>query len=753
MRWSLHPRHAGPLATVVVVTVTLLAGSRLIALSLRDHSEVAHREAYALATSHAANLEPAFVRLAELADRAAHDLDTGDTGHASPSNTAPSAGRIFWMGSSDEVVGLGPAADLRAAHAIAAEFATAEATHALPAESFLGPVRVGSQWLLAVRAPASGTHGQSAVAYADLDALVASAHLTRLLDAGYDFELVQFEHSGVPRVFASSSLEPLPDPVFASVRLPMTVTPARSLQLGVRPKGGWVPFGLKATEIGLLGFLAWLLGFGTHDLVHALVRTRSSLKVSRRRVHALNERLAAEIEQRIRLQESVDHALLHDTFTGLPNRRAFMDGLDRALKDLRRRRQQRIAVILIDVVRLDLVNHVLGHTAGDELMVQAARRFERNPAARNGTLARWGGDEFALLVTDLDSSRDALRIASDLQHELHEPFQLRRHPLRVSAAIGVTCIESGQRSAEEVMREADVACSAARREDGGRVVLYAPGMAGATPQLVSLEADLHVALEKRQLGLLLQPIVDLRSGRMAGAEALLRWWHPVEGMLAPDRFLGIAEEAGLMVPITRWVIVRASELASDWRHKLPGEQTFYISVNLSPSALQDPGLHEHLATRLEGKGLPPQLLKFELTERALATDVSAAHDSLTRLHEMGFQLVLDNFGSGHSSLGHLQLFPFDAVKIDGPFVHQRDADESRMEIVAALVKIAQSLDLTAIAERVEDPLSATELEEMGCSYAQGYCFSEPLDADILLDRLRDPAPFRARAATTSVTST
>ena len=195
-------------------------------------------------------------------------------------------------------------------------------------------------------------------------------------------------------------------------------------------------------------------------------------------------------------------------------------------------------------------------------------------------------------------------------------------------------------------------------------------MAGQAANLVSLEADLHVAMEKHELRLLFQPIVDLRTYKMVGAEALLRWRHPVESVLAPDKFLRIAEEAGLMVPITRWIILRVVRLAGEWLRRLPANQKFFISINLSPTALRDPGLGEYVASLLRETQLPPSLLKFELTEAALISNVGAARETLDRLHAMGIQLMLDDFGTGYSSLSYLQLFPFDFVKIDRPFVNR-----------------------------------------------------------------------------------
>jgi diguanylate cyclase (GGDEF)-like protein len=488
-------------------------------------------------------------------------------------------------------------------------------------------------------------------------------------------------------------------------------------------------------------FLAWMFAFGVHDLAHELQRARAKLAGARKRLQAVHRDLAREMQQRLSLQETFDHARFHDAFTGLPNRRFFMDQLDLALRDLRMRRRQRVAVALVGVSRFKVINDMLGHTAGDELMVQAARGFEGPAAPFGGILARWSEDQFALLLPEAPSTEAVLELAARLQRKLQSPFELRRQRILVSATIGITFAESGQQRVEEVMREADLALNAAARQPEQRIVIYSPNMAGQAATLVSLEADLHIALQKHELQLLFQPIVELQSRKMVGAEALLRWYHPVEGVLAPDKFLGIAEDAGLMGPIARWVILRVCRLALDWRQRLPAEQPFFISINLSPTTLRDPGLGDYIGKCVSELKLGPELLKFELTEAALISNVAAARDTLDRLHRMGFGLMLDDFGTGYSSLSHLQLFPFDFVKIDRPVVNRSGSDQAATGLTAAMMQMARSLRLTAIAEIVESEAAATALQAMGCEYGQGFYFSEPLEAPAAFVHLLSQQPF------------
>lgn len=755
-------RGLGWLPTAVVLLVVLAAGARLIYLSVQHHAAAARQSAAAVAATFVRKIEP---QLSNLAYHSAHQAALANkmlSSSAASTSLAsvPLAPKTFWMTTDDKVLSA-RRPEIATASGISSEWDSAESTRSVPGSSLLGPLRLGSLWLLATRVPVVVLDAQQqpqtrgwSVAYAELDEVIADSHLARLVDLGYEFSLSQVEpRSARSRIFVGSVTDPLTDPVNARIPLPAGITPVipgSYLELAIQPRAGWYPATELASDIGLLAFLAWLLAFGTHDLSHALERSRSALAAARRRLRAIHQQLATEMQQRLSLQETFDHARFHDAFTGLPNRRYFMDQLDRALREVRTKRRQRIAVIIVDIARFKLVNDMLGHTAGDELMVQAARRFEKAAKAFEGVLARWGGDQFALLVLDVASTDSALAIAAQLQEELRSPFELRRHRLVVTATVGLTCMDTGQQRAEDVVREADIALSVAKRQEATKVVLYTPSMAGQAANLVSLEADLHVALEKHELRLLFQPIVDLRSYRMVGAEALLRWRHPVESVLPPDRFLRIAEEAGLMVPITRWIILRVIKLAGEWLRRLPANQSFFISINLSPTALRDPGLSDYVASLLRETQLPPSLLKFELTEAALISNVGAARETLDRLHGMGIQLMLDDFGTGYSSLSYLQLFPFDFVKIDRPFVNRGGADQANTGMMAAMVQMAGSLNLTAIAEIIETEAAAKALQEMGCDFGQGYYFSEPIEAELALQRLRTQQAFEPQLSSETV---
>lgn len=567
----------------------------------------------------------------------------------------------------------------------------------------------------------------------ELDLLLSRLELSRVINTEYDFELSKLNAgNSPPRIFIGTRIDRLDDA--ASVRIPVPADFSQdlsggNLQLSIRPRSGWYPMRELAAAIGLLALVAWLLSFATHDLVHSLHRARDAISVSRRQLQAVHRQLASEIEQRESLQKSFEHARFHDAFTGLPNRRCFMDELDRGLREVRMRRRQSLAVLLFDIDRFRLINDTLGHTAGDELLVQAARRFQKATASIECVLARWSSDQFAMLVLDLNSVEAAMDLAALLQRELQEPLDLRKHRINVAVRAGIKYLDSGLQHAEEVLREADIALTQAKQSQSAITIAYQPGMGGNSASLVSLEDDLHVALDRHELQLLFQPIINLRTQRPTGVEALLRWQHPIEGTLTPDKFLGVAEEAGLIVPITRWTIARACKLASGWRSRMPPGREFYLSVNIAGAVLSDPELGSFVAHELKDSRTPPGTLKFELTESGLISNPGAAREVLDGLHRLGIELMLDDFGTGYSSLNYLQLFPFDYVKIDRPLTHRTGSDRANSAITAAIVQMASSLGLKSVAELVETKEAAQDLERMGCDYAQGYFYSRPLEAN------------------------
>jgi diguanylate cyclase (GGDEF)-like protein len=640
----------------------------------------------------------------------------------------------FWISGTGVLLRTGDA-DPSVGRALASEWAAAKGGAPAPAGLF-GPVRYGSQWFVAAQAPVGlpranpTTAGARAFAYVALDQLVLRAGFQRLVSDGYDYALLQeVPTSREPRRFLTSRAAVLDEPARSAV-YPLGGTaspPPAFLELAIRPHAGWYPIGPLVADIAVLVVLAWGCGFVAYDLGHSVRHAQRALATARGRLSAVNARLTAEIEQHDALQKSLEHARYHDPSTGLPNRRYFMSQVDRTLRDLHARRRQSLAIVLIEIDRFSLINDTLGHTAGDDLVLQVAQRFAKVLAPTEHTLARWGDDQCVALLYDVDSAE--VRVIADALHGTRQqPFSLRKHRVKVATRIGFTCVDRSLHRPEEALREADVALSVAKGDAGLVTVQYTPEMGGAAVSLVSLEADLYLALERGEFGLLFQPIFDLRGPRVAGFEALLRWHHPVEGTLTPDRFLAIADEVGVIVPVTHWIVTRVCRLIADWRARLPHAADFYISVNLSAAAVRDPGLRDHVAESLRAARVPPGYLKFELPERGLLENLSAARAAAAGLHDLGVELMLDDFGTGYSSLSYLQLLPFDYVKIDRPFANRTGSERANNAITAAVLQMTSSLGLRAIAEVVESEAAAHSLSELGCPYAQGYYFSPPLDA-------------------------
>jgi len=727
----------GWIAVALCAGVVLLAGTRLVVLSLKQTAAQMHSAAQRLADQDAGALQAQLKMLAALAEqRAAAAAD------ASP---PPAGGNEFWLGSDGKL--LGSPADYRTA----SDIATAWGRPATAASArMLGPLREGSQWVVALRAPLRLPHGNGdsvpigwSVVYRDLGDLLVAAQVDRVTRAGYDFELSRSDAAGRPVIFTGSAAAPLAEPVASPIALPGDAAgdavgnaPQAGWSLAIRPRSGWFPASALAVDLSLLILVTWLVALGVRDGARHFLQLRSALTVSRRRLQEAHRRLAQEIERRDQLQKSFDHSHFHDSVTGLPNRQFFLGRLDRAMRELRGRPERCLAVLLIAIDRFKVVTDTLGHTAGDELMLQITRDFGQALSGQEHALARWSEDELALLLPDAPDAAAIPEAARALQLLLQAPIELRRHRVIVAASIGATFVDSGLRRTEEVMREADIALSSAHARGGGSgFAAYSASMQANLVDLVSVEADLQLALERSEFRLLFQPIVELSARRVVGVEALLRWLHPVHGLLTPEHFLALAEEAGLIVPITHWIIARVCELSRQWRPRLPAGRAFYISINLSPAALLDPELGDYVGRALELTGTSAATLKFELTESGLISNAGAAREALDRLHAMGIELMLDDFGSGYSSLSHLQLFPFDYIKIDGPFDARPGQGQGHATLVRAIAQIAATLGLKTIAEVVETTDAVEALERIGCGFAQGNVFCSPVDAEQAIQRL------------------
>jgi predicted signal transduction protein with EAL and GGDEF domain len=442
------------------------------------------------------------------------------------------------------------------------------------------------------------------------------------------------------------------------------------------------------------------------------------------------------------------HDALHDKLTSLPNRALFMERLQRAVALRERHPESLFAVLFIDLDRFKTVNDSLGHPAGDELLLEIARRLTEtlrrvDTVARPGvgsasedadlTLARLGGDEFTVLVEGLRDSSDAVRIADRIQDSLGRPVMLAGQEVFTTASIGIAVGTSLHRSGNDVVRDADIAMYRAKAAGGDRCAVFDATMHDRAVKRLQLETDLRRALERDEFCLRYQPIVSLPDRRLAGFEALLRWQHPERGLLAPGAFFDVAHDAGLMTRIDFWVLREACEEAARWQARSADGPSISVSVNISAPTFAQADVVGQVERTLRETGLHASALKLEMTERVAMADAERASGLLRNLRTLGVRVSLDDFGTGYSSLSYLQRFPVDTLKVDRSFVTGlRDSDECR-QIIGTILSLAKTLKLDVVAEGAETADQVAYLDTLACGFAQGFFFSEPLAGSELDD--------------------
>lgn len=416
----------------------------------------------------------------------------------------------------------------------------------------------------------------------------------------------------------------------------------------------------------------------------------------------------------------------HDNLTGLPNRPLFLDRLTTALSTSSARD---LAVLFVDLDRFKAVNDTMGHAAGDELLLQVADRI-RSTTRSDSSAARFGGDEFALMVDCGDEPRIALHVAARVIEALGRPFIVRGKTVLIGATVGIAFSGQG-RGAAELLADADLAMYRAKRAGGGRSATFEPKMREELTSRLSLASDLTVAVERDELSLEFQPIVNLATGRPAAVEALLRWHHPVRGTVPPTEIIPIAESTGLIIPVGRWVLEQACRWAVTWRRTLPDLR---VSVNVSVHQLREPGFARDVAVVIARTGLPPAALILEVTESALITDHDGTIETLEVLKASGVDIALDDFGTGYSSLSNLHHLPLDILKIDRTFVSGGQGDRSD-QLVRTVIDLGRAYGLEVVAEGIEDEVQLRKLIEAGCGFGQGYLLGRPTIPEALIERL------------------
>jgi diguanylate cyclase (GGDEF)-like protein len=419
--------------------------------------------------------------------------------------------------------------------------------------------------------------------------------------------------------------------------------------------------------------------------------------------------------------KALNHQATHDALTGLPNRLLFIDRLKQALAQADRH-HGRFAVIVLDLDRFKLINDSLGHGAGDQLLIEIARRLTTS-VRKIDTVARVGGDEFLLIVSDLQKTDDASVVAKKIIESVSQSFRIAGTEFETSASIGISVFPEDGTDEEVLLAHADEAMYCAKQCGGRAFQFFAPGMNAFTPARLELESDLRRAIAAKQFELYYQPKVDVATGRVASVEALIRWNHPVKGMIGPDEFIPVAEETGLIIPIGDWVFQEACRQARAWQ--LSGMPSLRVAVNLSATQFRQPNLLERIRFALESNNLAPQLLEIELTETAVMTNAEGSVTILEALSRMGVVVAIDDFGTGYSSMSYLRRFPIDRLKIDLSFVQALGTNADNKSIVQAIISLAHSLRLKVVAEGVETAEQLSHLKDLGCDQYQGYLFSPP----------------------------
>jgi diguanylate cyclase (GGDEF)-like protein len=431
-----------------------------------------------------------------------------------------------------------------------------------------------------------------------------------------------------------------------------------------------------------------------------------------------------------RAREQLVYETCHDKLTGLPNRALFVDRLEQTIRHSRRRKDALFAVALLDLDRFRAVNVGLGHRAGDRLIIEMAKRLEG--CLRSGdTVARIGGDEFVILLQDIEDVSDTIRVVERIEESLAVPVNLNGQQVCMSASMGIVLSAPDHSQAEDMLRDADIALHRAQSSGTACHEVFDRAMHERAVARLQLENDLRLAVEREEFRVHYQPIVSLVTGRIMGLEALVRWQHPKQGLVPPMEFIPLAEETGLIVPMGFWVLRKACGQIRDGLSKFSTDPPLLLSVNLSAKQFSQADLVDQIQRILRESGVEAGSVMLEITESVVMEHAESAAAALTQLKTLGVQLSIDDFGTGYSSLSCLHSYPIDTLKIDRSFVGKMGMDTKNMEIVRTIVALAKNLGMHVTAEGIETAEQLAQLRALQCACGQGYLFSKPLEADAI----------------------
>ena len=439
---------------------------------------------------------------------------------------------------------------------------------------------------------------------------------------------------------------------------------------------------------------------------------------------ALSLKNEEEISEALRQSKTeLEHAAFHDFLTDLPNRTYLVERLG-LLIEIGIEISHKYYVLFLDLSRFQNINDRLGHTVGDRVLKLVGKRLVR--FLRQGdTVARLGGDEFAIILTDISSIDEAKEIAQQIYDKLSQPFYLQGHKIYSNLHIGIAPFDVEHKKPEEILRDADIAMHNAK-EKGRGVAVFTKELRAQFLERINLEADLRFAVEREELFLHYQPIVSLKNGKLIGFEALLRWQHPIHKFISPAQFIPIAEDTGLIIPITRWILDETCRQIAEWQNLSPANRDLIVSVNISGKHLIDNGLLHDVDAALIKSGLSASSLKLEVTESIAMENAEQTIEILTSLKNLGVRLSIDDFGTGYSSLNYLHRLPFDTLKIDRSFVNSVGENGENSEVLQTIILLAKNLKMGVIAEGIETETQLALLQNLRCEYGQGYLMSRPL---------------------------